>query len=102
MAGGLQPTVSQSKGPPASAPTAFTRFRRKKRELGIGPPEQGRLDPGLVLRGQYIAARPRHYPGVKAMGAKENSPLPPLSPSAAAQGAPRGDRFNYFSSTFST
>src|ERR1035437_9091138 len=57
MAGGLQPTVSESKEPPASAPTAFTRFRREKRELGIGPPEQGRISTGLVLRGQYIAAR---------------------------------------------
>src|SRR5450759_3492907 len=75
MAGGLQPTVPPSKEPPASAPTAFTSFRREKRELGIGPPEQGRMDTGLVLRGQYIAARPRHYPGMKAMGAKENSLL---------------------------
>src|ERR1035437_8712076 len=75
MAGGLKPTVPPSKEHPASALTAFTSFRREKRELGIGPPEQGRMDTGLVLRGQYIAARPRHYPGVKAMGAKENSLL---------------------------
>src|SRR5450759_3972725 len=57
MAGGLQPTVSPSNEPPTSAPTAFTSFRREKRELGIGPPEHGRMEPGRVLRGQYIAAR---------------------------------------------
>jgi hypothetical protein len=33
------------------------------------------MDTGPVLRGQYIAARPRHRPGAKEMGAKQNSLL---------------------------
>src|ERR1039457_3939660 len=75
IAGGWQPTVWLSKEPPASAPAAFTRSRRENRELGIGPPKQGRMDTGLVSQSQYIAARPGPYPGARQIGAKQNSLL---------------------------
>ena len=57
-------------------PTAFTRFRREKRELDTVAPEQGRMDADFVFRGQYIAAWP--------LRAKESSLLLPLPPPGVA------------------